>query len=433
MKVLHIAHYDTHAHSPENFYNKAQNGIEQWLTDAIDNFPDSYEHYVLFFNIGRKAVFVQKINKQGEATVYTQYPEVDMLPEQFVAIFQDINYWLDMDIVHIHYLQDYVQVIPKILSELGVQHIIATMHDESYLASNYGTGTATYNANVAEFFDYCCRVVFINDYTQQKFMEIYAKELQHKTILISHGIDKQAHVPANAELPLVVLFLGNLNAIKGSQIVQNLTEQKTDDITYHLLGSIDLPEVQIIDHGRYTKTTLWEQVAAIQPDIIAVTSLAEETYSYVAAEATSMGIPVLTFSSGVLNTIENEHRGFVVQEQSTDAMLQKLLEIKELKRTGELATIKEMVCKVVLPTTAESIYAYQMLYESIVKVPNGTEIAWEYVFKRNLIDYKRNELMMLHQHHQTVMQQRAYEELDASIPRIVKKFFRKLAKIGEKK
>ena len=403
MRVLHIAHYDRYPHEATTFFDKPLNGIEKWLADIIAN--TKIEHYVLFFNHYEDTIFIEKILPDGRATVYTSYSGIAFGKSEIEQVFKDILFWLPLDLIHIHYLQEYVKDLPEILYNFNFKNIIATMHDESYLGKNYGIDkNYHYDSRVASFFTFLKKVVFINDITRKRFEKYYYDELLNKSIIISNGVDMLTMEYKNIskhDTPFKVLFLGTMHEVKGGKIVADISENGIDGVDFYLLGSIETSPKKLIDCGRYDKTNLIEKIAKINPDIVAIPSIAEETFSYTAAEATQLGYPVLSFSVGVLQNIEVEKRGFVVIEKNSEAFKEKIMEIKEMKasepeRWSEILTD---VKKVKVFSVEDMVYSYSTVYQQVVgnKIDNN-EINWEHIMELNLREKKRKELLYLHKH-----------------------------------
>lgn len=406
MRILHVAHYDMHPHADRTFYGKALNGIEQWLTGMIENGKAEDEHYVLFFNHYEESIFLEKILSNGRATVYTYYYNTKYKFEELKEIFSDILYWLPLDIIHIHYLQPFTKTLPKILNQINFNNIVATMHDETFLGSDYGRNKEYYyDIEVADFFKRIQKVVFIHKKTKEKFENYYREELNLKTLVISNGVDIQPVAKLtdyNEDDDFKVLFLGTMHEVKGGKIVSSLANEQIKGISFYLLGSIEEKPAGLIDLGRYEQKNLGELVGALNPDLIAILSIVEETFSYTAAEATALGYPILCFNVGVLGTVEQDNRGFVVEKMDANSVLESIKKIKEIKiRNHKLwEQIYANIQKNPLLTNGAMAQEYQNLYNQIGEKSNLSDIKWEYLLERNLRNAKMKELQFLHKHHE---------------------------------
>lgn len=401
MKVLHIAHYDRYPHEATTFFDKPLNGIEKWLGDMIK--LTNIEHYILFFNHYENTIFIEKINSDGRATIHASYSETTFKKSELEKIFKDIIFWLPLDLVHIHYLQEYTKDIPQILYDLYCENIIVTMHDESYLGAPYGINKEyRYDERVKNFFLFSKKVVFIHEITKKRFERYYHNELKNKSLVISNGIDilSEERYDYNETSSLFkVLFLGTMHKVKGGDILFELSNNKVNDVEFYLLGSIESKPKYLVDCGRYNKDNIVERVTEINPDIIVIPSIAEETFSYTAAEATAMGYPIVCFNVGVLENIKNEKRGFIAYEKSAVKLLEKILELKEIKNNSpkEWKSILKDINEVKVPDVQEMVEKYEKLYSTILKDSYNTkQVNWEHVMELNLKEKKRKELLYLY-------------------------------------
>lgn len=392
MRVLHIAHYDVYPRSAETFINNTRNGLEQCLDSMIKNMSD-VEHFVLFFNHYENTIFIQKIDANGIATIYSYYGPTTYNESELRAIFREILEDFSPNIVHIHYLQEYIKVLPKILNELDFSAIITTMHDESFLGENYGMNQEyAYDESVNEFLAYNKRVVFLHEVSLQRFEKFYKDQLLNKTCIIPNGIDlEKVNTHYNKSDKLRVLFLGAFNFEKGIEIIKELAKKNSDELEIILLGTVSEQIEDLIDKGAYTRNNLAKKVKEINPDIIALPSIVEEVFPYTALEATAMGYPIICFSVGSLQKVEDENRGFVVIEKTVDAFYQKLQEIADIKdNSEEWLKILQKIGERRQVSVSEMVEQYHVLYQKYSNKSNsGLDI--EHIFQRNLQYQKMKE------------------------------------------
>ncbi|MGL5042243.1 MAG: glycosyltransferase [Culicoidibacterales bacterium] len=432
MRILHISHYDRYPHESTTFFDKPLNGIEKWLSDMIIN--TDIEHYVLFFNHYENSIFIEKVLPDGRATVYASYNDINFGKEDLYTTFKDILLWLPLDLIHIHYLQDYIKDLPEILSNLQFYNVVATIHDESYLGSDYGVNQEySYDDRVANFFSFLSKIVFIHTLTKDRFEKYYSEIIAKKSLIISNGVDLEGvEVVLKRGEEFKVLFLGTMHEVKGGKIVTEISEQKLEGIGFYLLGSIENKPRKLIDYGRYNKFNLAEKVAKIAPDIIVIPSIAEETFSYTAAESTKLGYPVICFNSGVLKNIEKEKRGFVILEKSAEALKQKIISLKDLRNTDAVqwSHILDNVRQAKITSVNQMVLEYVALYETLVgEAKKDKEINWEHVMELNLKDKKRKELLFLYKTHD-YEQERAWKK---EVPKGLIFFYHIYLKIKKRK
>lgn len=446
MRIIHVAHYDVYPRSAETFINNSKNGLEQWLNSAIKWMPE-IEHLVLFFNHYENTVFIEKITANGTASVYTHYGPTTYTESELNIIFKDIIEDFSPNLIHIHYLQEYTKRLPKILFDLGFENIIATIHDESFLGENYGMDqNYSYDKNVETFFEYSKKIIFLHEVSKNRFEKMYFEVLKNKTTIIPNGIDLSPlkSIKLNFSDKLRVLFLGSFNQAKGSEIIEGVVSLGINNqIEYFLLGKMEIELPSIKYQGSYTRLDIAEKIAEIQPDIIAIPSIVEETFSYTALEATALGYPVVCFNVGALQMIEKEQRGFIVQEKTADAFHEKLLDILELKSDrNNWEKMRKTIGTVKLVSIQEMVDKYSEVYYQC-KNEIDNYFNFEKIFQRNLqyLKYKEQLLFEKEQQYKDANRLRSEEaelafgllkknaglekEL-ASVPKVVRKILKKI-------
>jgi len=401
MKILHIVHYDSYPRTNETFIGRAQNGLERWLDSMILNSDKDHEHYVLYFNFYDKSIAVQRILKNGLPAEYTNFFAVDYTEEELLPIFAKILAWFSPGLVHIHYLQPYTKVIPNILHACKFDNIIATMHDESFLGDNFGMNQQyVYDAQVADFFTHIKKVVFLHDVSMERYMKLYRNVLPlEKVIKIANGVTLEKVATTNEQdRPFTILFLGSFIENKGSKIIAefaNLMQEKEMNVQLYLLGrSLDdsLATTNIVYMGPYTQNNITEKVQMINPDVVVIASIVEETFSYTSFEASALGYPVVAFNVGALGAVEQEGRGFVVEDKTARALAEKLQELMALKGnnfgawTEKVKTIKQFT----VFSVEDMVQAYEKLYDEIGRKEEAP-IDTQSLFQQNLMNLKQKE------------------------------------------
>jgi len=413
MKILHVVHYDSYLRSNETFIGRAQNGLERWLDSMILNSDASFEHYVLHLNFADDSISVQHILSNGENAEYTNFFDVAYTEANIRAVMDRILAWFAPQLIHIHYLQPYTKYLPRVLHELGFEHVIATMHDESFLGDNFGMDQQyVYDEDVADFFAHLQKVVFLHETSMQRYVDLYKDVLStDKITKIGNGVSLEpvAYVSDEAR-PFTVLFLGSFIENKGSKIIAELdalNQEQAEKFNLYLLGrSLDeaLAETSVTYLGPYKQTNIAERIAMLNPDVIVIASVVEETFSYTALEATALGYPLVTFAVGALNSIEDEGRGFVVQEKTATALFAGLQKLADVKATDKAAwfDIFERVRQSDNLSDQEMVRAYEAMYET-VGAQEARALDTKRIFQHNLTNLKQRE-------HRFVQAVQAYED-----------------------
>jgi|GEM_PF-4991953 len=332
MKVLHIAHYDTNKGKNTTFTKQIRNGLERCLTTLIEGMPEQVEQYIVMFDKENQVIFIEQLNKQGEVVFYTFYQNVDFSAVGLEKVFIDLQAKLAVDIVHIYYLVDFTLGIPKIFNKLNIP-VISTIIDESFLSADYGlTQNYKWRQEVQEFFAPQNKLIFLHNVIYQRFLEYYP-EISEKSQIIPCGITYPKIATINADEKFKILFLGRFNYFKGADIIAEIIDEVANEkFTFHLLGSIEKTGVPFTSIQRYSSSNLEKKVSEINPDLIIIPSIVQESFSYTAAEATALGYPLLTFNAGALSVIETERRGFVVGKMTAAAMITKIEFIAKQKQ-----------------------------------------------------------------------------------------------------
>ncbi|MEP1471513.1 MAG: glycosyltransferase [Halieaceae bacterium] len=95
--------------------------------------------------------------------------------------------------------------------------------------------------------------------------------------------------------PLKVLVVGAISREKGADVLESVAQAMSDSgIEFHLLGYAyrGLAE-QVITHGPYAQSDIYELIDGISPDVVWYPALWPETYSYTLSAALHLGLPVV--------------------------------------------------------------------------------------------------------------------------------------------
>ncbi len=148
-------------------------------------------------------------------------------------------------------------------------------------------------------------VCFFSNSTADLFRRVYPDMPDEKISIRPHQMDyfPVRKLVIGASSPLHIGVAGNLGRHKGSRVVAGLARAIHDlnsDVRITVFGMIDEPVptdvVQII--GRYEHDQLAELIARSGVNLMFVSSVVPETFSYVTHELIAMNLPVVSFDLG---------------------------------------------------------------------------------------------------------------------------------------
>lgn len=142
-------------------------------------------------------------------------------------------------------------------------------------------------------------IVLFSHSSEDLFERVYST-VKSKVNIIPHKINKLPKVNVEKHNGLNIAFLGNITTIpKGREIVTRLVENNKDKyIKFFVIGEFRNAPKELIVSGRYCPNEIPLLVKKYGIDIIFISSICPETFSYTTAESISMGIPVVCYNLG---------------------------------------------------------------------------------------------------------------------------------------
>ncbi len=139
--------------------------------------------------------------------------------------------------------------------------------------------------------------------------KVYPTIPEDKLLLIPHQIDvrlrKVKIEPSKHRINLGVI--GSINYQKGSRVISQLAEridQMGFPIKLFVIGEVNMSDIQdsvrksIYVYGRYERQKLPDILEELNIHIVFFSSVWPETFSFVAEEVVSMGLPIIVFNIG---------------------------------------------------------------------------------------------------------------------------------------
>jgi glycosyltransferase involved in cell wall biosynthesis len=125
-----------------------------------------------------------------------------------------------------------------------------------------------------------------------------------RTTVIPHRVDFSPRRPQVRHAgPLVIGVMGYISAQKGAHIVVGLAERietAHPDVRVVVLGNLDIPcrAARLTVTGPYQREDLPDLIEGHGINMFLFPSIWPETFSYVVAEMTALGLPVVAFDLG---------------------------------------------------------------------------------------------------------------------------------------
>lgn len=179
--------------------------------------------------------------------------------------------------------------------------------------------------------------VFSNS-SKEILQRTYAKLEDSIFNIIPHDMTYCKYKPyiVRTNEPRRIAFVGTCDTIaKGNKIINNFIEQN-EKYEICLLGKIPLTkslrdDPKVINLGAYKQSELPMLMEKYNISTIIFPSICSETFSYTISEQILLGVNILSFDIGAQGEkVRNYKKGFIVQEMSSQALINKLEEINGL-------------------------------------------------------------------------------------------------------
>jgi glycosyltransferase involved in cell wall biosynthesis len=157
--------------------------------------------------------------------------------------------------------------------------------------------------------------------------------IENRITVLPHTVAplRPAHVYREASQPMVLGIVGSISLHKGADVVAELAREiaaTNSPVRIVVLGNIDAvcpPEV-VIETGPYDRNDLPRLVEQHGITMTLLPSICPETFSFVAHEILSMGLPLMCFDLGAQAQIARKHpRGRVATRCDGPGLLNELI------------------------------------------------------------------------------------------------------------
>lgn len=386
--------------------HEAIGGTPKTNRDLMGVIEDYYDCYLLTSN-GNYIFLYHFIDNDthiiNKWALNSRWVAENFFIEEFRDIYFNILTKYSIDLVHVRHLINHTFDLPSVADTLNIP-VVLSFHDFYFICLSYNLldgnnvycgGKCSENDNecillnditniydikkfvpswrkmILEMFDKIDCFITTSDIVKDIFAYCYPSMDLKNFHVIEHGRDFENFeddlfdVPS-LNKPIKILFIGNINVQKGSNIIKDLYEfDKNKMLEMHFLGNTiwELEKIGV-HHGTYDRDNLLNEIKKIKPSFIGIFSIWSETYCHTLTESLAYGIPVLTTKIGVLeDRLISTGGGWFIDMDSVEKTYDLILSIagdadEYLSKTN---TIRNLTFKSILEMGNEYLNIYNSL------------------------------------------------------------------------
>jgi glycosyltransferase involved in cell wall biosynthesis len=181
-------------------------------------------------------------------------------------------------------------------------------------------------------FESNCEIHCFSKSSEELFLKCFP-EAGSKIKVLPHDVPELSqYKPETNQFPFINIgVIGQINFNKGLEIINSiysLIVEKNLPIRITVIGSIigDFKEPYLAQTGSYNVSELPDLVEKYAIDFAFMPSIWPETFSYVAHEIKSMGLPMVTFDLGAQADLAKSYeKGFVIELGDPEDIINQLL------------------------------------------------------------------------------------------------------------
>lgn len=167
----------------------------------------------------------------------------------------------------------------------------------------------------SDFYKKVDEMILFSNSTKEIFLQAYPF-LAQKIKIIPHEVKKLPKVSIKEHDGINIAMLGNMKSIaKGQTVIEEMCKNNFDAaIKLFVIGPYNNPPQHLIVTGKYASDDLPCLVEKHQIDIVFISSIWPETFSYTTSEAMNMGIPVVCYDMGApAERVKTYQKGLVLK------------------------------------------------------------------------------------------------------------------------
>lgn len=294
-------------------------------------------------------VNLQKNKKYFFITVHINNQEIILCTKNFPELLFNciirkviINHLINWDISTLHYIEK-IKVMNKAKVLFNVhdyycycKHISMTkqgigycnIHDLKQCSQICGLEMQGYHAKMKNFLTHIVDEINVFSRSSQSMLTMAYPLLSSKIKIIPHQMPKLEPVHITQHDGINIIALGSIFFHKGSKVLfelnQALQSPKYSNIKLKVIGVC--PEYpSIYQTGSYKLEDLNKLLQIEKADIIFISSICPETFSYTTHEAIATGLPVACFNIGAQQEAVSQYsKGVILDRADPDYIISKL-------------------------------------------------------------------------------------------------------------
>lgn len=201
-------------------------------------------------------------------------------------------------------------------------------NEDNRLVPKQDLSIKSWRNNWQHFFENVCdEVIAFSASTANIFSSVFSVKDIIKVIPHKSADLPMVQIPKHKQINIV--FLGNLsNYSKGRDVLIEMSKcvKNYKDVKLHVIGKMTKGYKNIKVMGKYKVSELPKIIQQIKTDIVFISSICPETFSYTTAEAMSMGLPVVCYNLGApAERIQNYKKGLVLNEINPEENLKEII------------------------------------------------------------------------------------------------------------
>ena len=170
------------------------------------------------------------------------------------------------------------------------------------------------------------QAIVFSEKVKEMFLQIYP-QLNDKIIVVPHKTKTYpiVNIPKHTDINIAVL--GEISYAKGRDVIIEMSKHLPENTNIIVIGTMADAPSNIKITGKYHPSDLPNLMKKHNIDIVFISSICPETFSYTTSEAISMGLPVACYNMGAPSErVGKYEHGLVLNEISPKENLKQILE-----------------------------------------------------------------------------------------------------------